>query len=125
MSSPNAQSSVPASCSKVTVLRKAEEEVPLKSVISIDAPNPDDIRPRGKSKAGPNLVTPAPFDDDNVANSERDSIDYGIKITAEMAQNGTSPRRIRVYADGIYDLFHQGHARYYRMNETGLWEIFR
>ena len=111
MSSPNAESSVPASCSKVTVLRKAEDEVPLKSVISIDAPNPDDIRPRGKSKAGPNLVTPAPFDDDNVANSERDSIDYGIKITAEMAQNGTSPRRIRVYADGIYDLFHQGHAR--------------
>lgn len=82
------------------------------AVTKIGAPNPDDIRPQEKLKTSQNhMVTPAPYDDDDVAKSERDSIEYGIKITADMAQTGTAPRRIRVYADGIYDLFHQGHAR--------------
>ena len=56
-------------------------------------------------------LSPAPFDEDPAAQEERDSIDYSIKITTDMIQASEVPRRIRVYADGIYDLFHQGHAR--------------
>ena len=84
---------------------------------SIVAPDPDTIT-KGATSTTDNMVQrktfclgPAPFDDDPAAEEERDSIDYGIKITQEMVDEGKVPRKIRVYADGIYDLFHQGHAR--------------
>ena len=100
-----------------TLSTKTQEEPSTSkaaSKLSIDAPHPDTITSQQSVKNGPKIVTPAPFDDDEVAENERASIEYSIKITADMAKNGTSPRRIRVYADGIYDLFHQGHARYYQ-----------
>lgn len=51
------------------------------------------------------------FSHDAEALKEAERIDYNAKITYQMAKSGKAHRKIRVYADGIYDLFHQGHAR--------------
>ncbi|KAL1512565.1 hypothetical protein ABEB36_002140 [Hypothenemus hampei] len=53
----------------------------------------------------------APSSDETAAQIIRDQCDYSVRITYEMARSGKAPRSVRVYADGIYDLFHQGHAR--------------
>ncbi|KPM08087.1 choline-phosphate cytidylyltransferase B-like protein [Sarcoptes scabiei] len=59
------------------------------------------------------LIKPALFADEPEALTELARCDYSIKITLDMAKKGLVPagRKIRVYADGIYDLFHAGHAR--------------
>lgn len=57
------------------------------------------------------ICKPAPFSYEEDAVQERERCDYRVKITYDMAKSGNTPRRVRVYADGIYDLFHQGHAR--------------
>lgn len=57
------------------------------------------------------ICKPAPFSDDEEAILERERCDYNVRITLQQAKSNNTPRRVRVYADGIYDLFHQGHAR--------------
>ncbi|XP_037719633.1 choline-phosphate cytidylyltransferase A [Drosophila subpulchrella] len=57
------------------------------------------------------ICKPAPFSHDEEAMLERERCDYTNRITYQMARSGQTNRRVRVYADGIYDLFHQGHAR--------------
>ncbi|XP_069103558.1 choline-phosphate cytidylyltransferase B-like isoform X2 [Argopecten irradians] len=54
---------------------------------------------------------PAPFSEMEMAVAENERTDYSTKISLETAKAGTAPRAVRVYADGIYDMFHSGHAR--------------
>jgi len=54
------------------------------------------------------------FSDSNEAKVIRDNHDYSVKISLQAAREGQNVEKrtpIRVYADGIFDLFHEGHAK--------------
>lgn len=59
----------------------------------------------------PSLCQPAMFSDEPICQKLRDNIDFTIKIDMQTAKSGNAGRPIRVYADGIYDMFHSGHAK--------------
>lgn len=57
-------------------------------------------------------LKPAAFSEEADALESRSSCDYSVKVTLDEAFAGKAKRTpIRVYADGVYDLFHAGHAR--------------
>ncbi|XP_045454186.1 choline-phosphate cytidylyltransferase A-like [Melitaea cinxia] len=63
------------------------------------------------------LCMAAPFSTDPEAVAERERCSYG-RIPRAVAVAGTANRRVRVYSDGIYDMFHQGHARQLQQAKT-------
>jgi choline-phosphate cytidylyltransferase len=73
----------------------------------------DTVQPGTSIKNSPQatICKPAPYSTDPEAVREKEQCDYTVRITMQMAKSGNVPRKVRVYADGIYDLFHQGHAR--------------
>uniref|UniRef100_A0A914VT12 choline-phosphate cytidylyltransferase n=1 Tax=Plectus sambesii TaxID=2011161 RepID=A0A914VT12_9BILA len=70
--------------------------------------------PPKNHRVGRSLLTPASFSDDPVAVAERDGVDFTHPITYTQACSGQVDRPIRIYADGVYDLFHHGHAEQLR-----------
>jgi len=54
---------------------------------------------------------PAPLSTDDICETRRQAIDFSLQVSKETAAAGTAGRPIRIYADGIYDMFHSGHAR--------------
>ncbi|XP_026746641.1 choline-phosphate cytidylyltransferase A-like isoform X2 [Trichoplusia ni] len=59
----------------------------------------------------------APFSTEPEAIAERERCHYG-RIPRAAAVAGTAHRKVRVYSDGIYDMFHQGHARQLQQAKT-------
>ncbi|BFZ00749.1 hypothetical protein BsWGS_03788 [Bradybaena similaris] len=57
------------------------------------------------------IFRPAPFSHEPEALRIRSQVDYTLRISLEDAKAGKAPRAVRIYADGIYDMFHTGHAR--------------
>jgi len=91
--------------------RSENNKVMVKNPEVIKAPAPCQLLPSMERRKLMSNVQAAPLSYEPLACQERDAIDYSVRITTDMALKGEAPRRVRVYADGIYDLFHQGHAK--------------
>jgi len=95
------------------VKRRRGSEVHRVATSSVVADNSAGSASAVESEAfwGVSCSKTAPFTDDEICQCRRDAVDYSVRVTKEMAAAGQTSRPVRIYADGIYDMFHSGHAR--------------
>ncbi|PNJ07543.1 PCYT1A isoform 7 [Pongo abelii] len=92
-----------AQCSAKVNARKRRKEAP-----GPNGATEEDGVPSKVQRCAVGLRQPAPFSDE----IEVDFSKPYVRVTMEEASRGTPCERpVRVYADGIFDLFHSGHAR--------------
>uniref|UniRef100_A0A8R1IKG8 choline-phosphate cytidylyltransferase n=1 Tax=Caenorhabditis japonica TaxID=281687 RepID=A0A8R1IKG8_CAEJA len=67
---------------------------------------------------------PAPYSDDPNVIDQRRLIDYSEKILLDDAKSGYVSRPVRVYADGVFDMFHYGHANQFLQIKNALPNVY-
>uniref|UniRef100_A0A0N5BHS1 choline-phosphate cytidylyltransferase n=1 Tax=Strongyloides papillosus TaxID=174720 RepID=A0A0N5BHS1_STREA len=84
----------------------------------------EEIRNKKKRINEPALRFLAPLSNERAAIQRRRAINYSGNLTREMANNNTTTRPVRVFTDGIFDLFNHGHANQLRQCKNSFPNVF-